>query len=862
MPDTNTSVDLQPDAHHTTYDTVAQLTASQEAPRGVNAVWRVRSETGEFIYRELAPSNSAHHIVTQNGVLLQVSSVNGVFHADAFNAVGDGATDDTAAIQRAFDAMPQNATLRFSSGRTYLVSAGISSARGNSLTVQATGATFRCADDSVWHIFSLGGTSAEETQCTIRWHGGTFDGNVANQRYYPNTDGVTIFTDRGEETFGSHIGMPFYENSPVNGTSWSDDWINGTGNDGINVNGGGNEGLIRVQHAQCAIFEDIEFRDFVRNGLVTWNVHDVHATRIRGIGQLPTCYFELVSLFDLGHEASLMKFSGGSDSSIINGNYSERITVSDCYAEGGAMPLFVRTNPPKSPAVGIAAKISGCQFYGISREAWFETCQSLNLRDCDIACSDYPQSTYRKGPAIFIGSGTQDWTIDNCYVYGRVNTNTSQALRVGSFVNSILIDYSNQELRCLDCELVADSYVESRSGGVLANRITGSRFLLENKEGSESFKIRSSITSSTLGMERFESTRERQRVEQGQETVQISGRPDVVQRVLIRRRGFHEGRWFEAHQSDYRIYGDNIYLQNGNGAFFANQGPVDVEIDWYAERVDTFTTNLAQNPEGFVLTQTGGCRTQDITSVTYNGSALSHRHDVEDPITDPHWTSKMTETGRVSLALENSSLILVDGGELVVRYRPPLAPYRALETGTRDTDIDATGVNFEGIICDGGRNYVRGIFKDISGSAFFRFKDGTDLVELKDLKLDRLNGGVLCGINSTAACNEGYVIGCHIRDWMLQTSRLQNLSFVLNDKAVGSHRRNGTQFLSRFSFTDTIMEYTGIECGASRVTGNNQSGVLVNGYAMVGGNMYLGVTKGILAGVGDFSTLLSKPDMA
>ncbi|MFK7882459.1 hypothetical protein, partial [Roseobacter sp.] len=149
----------------------------------------------------------------------------------------------------------------------------------------------------------------------------------------------------------------------------------------------------------------------------------------------------------------------------------------------------------------------------------------------------------------------------------------------------------------------------------------------------------------------------------------------------------------------------------------------------------------------------------------------------------------------------------------------------------------------------------------LDSSAFFRYKDGTHLVELRDLKIDRLNGGLLCGINSTAICNEGHVIGCHIRDWMLQTESLQNSGLVLNDKAVGSHRRNGSQFLRRFIFADTIMEHTGLECGASRSVGNNQSGVLVNGYGLVGGNMYLGIPKGISAGVGEGSVLLRKSDM-
>ncbi|MEM6576914.1 MAG: glycosyl hydrolase family 28-related protein [Pseudomonadota bacterium] len=811
-----------------------------------------------FNYREVDPATEAA-ITTARGARLEPLSDGGCYVVDAFGAVGDGVTDDTQAIQSALDAIPSGATLRFSSARTYLVSREIVSTDEKSLTVLAHGAVIKCADDSVWHVFKLGGPSESRSRCEIRWHGGCFDGNLEHQRYYPNTNGTKIYTDQGEEAYGAHLGTPFYENSIVNGTEWDNGWITGRSKDGIDVNGGGNDGLVRVQHAERAIFEDIECRNFVRNGLATWNAKDVHARRIRGVGQLPTTYFELVRLFDLGHEAALMKFSGNSKRSVVGGNYSERVTVSDCYSEGGVMPLFIRTNPPKSPSTGVVAKVSRCQFYGIARELWFETCQSVTVRDCEVTCADYPGSSFRKDPAIFMGSGTQDWTIDNCYVFGRINTNVPQARRVGSFVNSVLIDYADGDQRPLECELISDSYIESRSGGVLADRISGSRLFLENRSSSDSFKVRRSITSSTIGREWFDGARERLVLEPGAEEVQLSGWPDVIQAILFRRRDFCAGRWYEAHASDYAIDGDRLSLRAESG-FDDLEGPIEIEVDWFADRVDEFRVDPRSERQSFTLTRTGGCRRKDIVSIHYEDDPVPHRQDITDPATDIHWHAVMGADGHMTFTLENLNVDPSLAGTVVIRYRPPLRPYRALETTTDDTEIDVTGENFGGIVVDGGRNHIRGRYRDIAGPAFLLFKDRTQLVELKDVRLDRLDGGLLCGINSKAKCREGVVRNCHVKDWMIQSERLIERGLVMNNKAIGFQRRNGTRFDRRFIFANTVMEYSGDECGSSQNVGNNQGGVLVGGYAAVGGNAYLGVDDQLRLSVGKDSVLLTTSD--
>lgn len=775
-----------------------------------------------------------------------------------FGGEGDGVTVDTSAIDRALVALPDRGVLRFMPGRTYLVDAPIEVTNGTAVVVDARGATIKCDDDSVWHIFKLGGSSEDDTDCEVYWTGGTFDGNKDNQRYYPNTDGSTIYTDQGEETYGAHSGTPFYENSAINGLTWDNGWINGTAGDGIDVNGGGNNGLIRVQHARKAVFQDIQFTNFVRNGIAAWNVEEFHATRISGTGQLPTTYFELVSLFSAGHEASLMKITGASENNIVNGSYPRRVFVSDCYSDGGVMPLFVRTNPPKSPASGISVKVARCQFYGIAREMWFEVCQSVTISDCDVTCSDYPNSTYRKDPAIFLGSGTQDWVVDNSYVYGRINTNSAQARRTGHFKSSVLIDYADSDQRSLECDKISDSYIESRSGGVLADRVEGSRLFLDDVSGSDSFKVITEIVNTEIGQERFEGTRERVTVAEDASTATLSGTPDAVQRVQIREMGFHQGRWYEVHSSDYEVSGSTIQLKSGSDIFTAIDGPVEVEVEWYANREDTLTTTGSLETT-YTLTQTGGCRTQDILSITYNSVAVPHYYDITTPGSDLHFTSAMNSSGFMEITLVNATI--TEGHDLVVQYAPPLDRYRSLDLGSGYTRVDVTAVNCGGLVLDGGMNYISGSYTDIAGAALVRFKDGTELVDISDARANRLAGAFLCGFASTSQCNEARISGVHVKDWQMQTEYLQAEGDVLNAKAIGAIRSNGTQFLRRFMFLESTMEFSGKESGASTTVGNNQGGVLDNGYAARGGNLYLGVSA-LSMSVGSDSTVYAKDDLA
>lgn len=880
----------QPDAVDEIFDSTQALLESTEPARGAGAVWRVRGLQGVHLYEEQALDTATCHLRTAADVPLCVVAPNGALSVDAFGAVGDGTTDDTMAIQIALDNTPDYGTLIFSAGKTYIVSDTITSTHARSLTVMAHGATIKCAADSVWHVFFLGGVDADHPAGEVRWFGGTFDGNLENQRYWPSEylvphdallegdlpdplAGYTIFhTDQGRfatnddgatyktwtdtivevpkhsvtgrvlEDYEGPIGRVFYENSWVNGAEWSEDWINGARDAPYNVKGNGNSGLLRVQHAQVVVFDDITLTDFVRNGLVSWNVKEVYATRVRSYGQLPTSFFELNTMYGRGSECSAMKFGGdGGENSILNGRYCERVYVSDCSALGGALPLFIRTNEPKPPTSGIAVMVDRCQFYGISREMWFEVPDSLTISDCIVICADYPSSTQRKDAAIFIGSAARNVTINNSYVYGRINTNVSQIRYQMDFINSHLVANYEGGQRALSCNKIVNSLIESRSGGILAEDIIDSKLYLDSCPGSESFKVQNSITSSEVGKDRYEFVRDTLTVDEDTNTCTLSGVPDVITRLQVRARDYHGGRWYDVYESYYKVVGDTISFEtSSNGGyeiFNARGGPVEVEVEWYANREDTFTTTSAAE-RAYTLTQTGGTRTQDILSVTYDNDTLEHAYQVSEPATDPHWTSAMNASGFMVITLVNVSPI--EAADLVVAYTPPLKSYRTLELGPKDTIVDIQGRNFEGILTDGGKNFVSGIYTDIHAPAFFLFKDETELVDIDGARVERMAGGLLCGTAPSVICMEGRVTRSHILDWMLAYEFLFAEDEVADDGAVGCVRKQGTQFTHRFQVSWTTMEYSGRETGASTVAGNNRADVLKTGYAVTGGNIYLG----------------------
>lgn len=114
------------------FDTTALLiedtVLSYAAGEGLTTVQEgdiASAKAGSHSYRIVAEGATDYHLMSQGGVKFQVLANNGGFHVDAFGAVGDGSTDDTAAIQTAISVAQSDTCpvlqVRFSSEKSYFV---------------------------------------------------------------------------------------------------------------------------------------------------------------------------------------------------------------------------------------------------------------------------------------------------------------------------------------------------------------------------------------------------------------------------------------------------------------------------------------------------------------------------------------------------------------------------------------------------------------------------------------------------------------------------------------------------------------------------------------------------------------------
>lgn len=509
---------------------------------------------------------------------------------DAFGAIADcprsgstaGASDDSDAIEAALLACPDGGVLRFTPGACYLVTRPIH-VLGKSVTVDARNAIIRCADDSVWHVFRLGGNAADSMVDEITVLGGVWDGNLSNQRYWPNSANGLIFTDRGLEGADTYRGEPFYQNSPVNGASWDVRWLRGTAGDGINVNGRGNDGLIRLQHTRRARFIRCRAQHYVRNGFVTWNCEASEFTHCSSEGQLPTAFSEMVGLFGQGWEAAFIKVAGENNSQrALQGNHCHSARVDGGRVIGGAMPFFMRIQNKKPISSGSYCHINGLEAYGISRELWFEDCASIRISNSNITCHPAHNSTHRSDPAIFFSNRTHDWVIANSYIRGRVNTNESQDRRFGVVESSIIDCDAPIEDWVVRCDRISNSIVRSAGAGAICNYAVNSEFYAER---SASCYFRRSARGCRVGAPRFIGTTKTFRLEEGQIMFDLPAAPAGINHVRIRNPNVMGGRWFEVHHSRYVLDGSRIHFESGDGPYFSHFGD-EIEVSFFNEGSD------------------------------------------------------------------------------------------------------------------------------------------------------------------------------------------------------------------------------------------------------------------------------------
>lgn len=104
-----------------------------------------------------------------------------------FGAVGDGSTNDAAAIQAAVNALPSGGVLEFPSGRIFVVGTPITFSGKSNFTVMGYGATIRCGATRITSYLDLDGAS----DATII--GLTFDQRGAQMPLYTPSDFPTLY---------------------------------------------------------------------------------------------------------------------------------------------------------------------------------------------------------------------------------------------------------------------------------------------------------------------------------------------------------------------------------------------------------------------------------------------------------------------------------------------------------------------------------------------------------------------------------------------------------------------------------------------------------------------------------------------
>lgn len=487
------------------------------------------------------------------------------------------ATDDSAAIEAALKACPDGGSIRFTPGKCYMVRRAVE-VTGKSITLDARDAVIRCGDDSVWHVFKLGGDHQDRPVAAVTILGGIWDGNRGHQRYWPNQNADAVYTELGVEHPETHQGTPFYENSPVNGTIWHHGWLNGSAGDRVDVNGQGNDGLIRVQHAQRVRFIHCDARDYVRNGFVAWNCADNLFQDCNSTGQLPSTFFELKTLFGRGFEAAFIKVAGANaDKRALQGEHAVSARVIGGRVTGGAMPFFMRIQGTKPISSGSYCQIDGFQAHGIARELWFEDCASVRISNSTIICHQAHQSRFRNDPAIFFSNRTHDWVISNSYIAGRINTNQSQDRRFGVLESTILDCPAALDTWAVQCDRISNSILRCGGWGAVCAMASNSEFYAEQNAG---LQATGTVRGCRIGALRYAGQTDRFTLSEGQNAIELPTTPVGLNHLRIRNPDVMGGRWFEIHKANFQLDGATLQLRNSDGNFVPRAGD-EIEVASY-----------------------------------------------------------------------------------------------------------------------------------------------------------------------------------------------------------------------------------------------------------------------------------------
>jgi len=109
------------------------------------------------------------------------------YYAEWFGALGNGTQNDKSYIEKMTDSVPDEATIKFISGKTYLIGTADGDSHveisNKNLTIFAYGATFKMDTETGYSIFHIHGTAYNNRKNYLYWYGGTFDGNKTYQDY-------------------------------------------------------------------------------------------------------------------------------------------------------------------------------------------------------------------------------------------------------------------------------------------------------------------------------------------------------------------------------------------------------------------------------------------------------------------------------------------------------------------------------------------------------------------------------------------------------------------------------------------------------------------------------------------------------
>lgn len=610
-------------------------------------------------------------------------------------AAGDGITDDTADFQAMFDTAVNGDHFKATPGKIYVVSAAIT-CTGVDLTFDFRGATIRIADDSVWNVFNFGGDAQDSFANRVTILGGIFDGNFANQRYWPNIGGGIAFTDAGEEVAGSETGAHWYANSSVNGTTWDNDWLNGTAGDGIDLNGGGNDGLIRIQHTKRAEFLGGDLKDYIRNGYVAWNCDDIVFDRVISDGQLSTNFNEQVAQFGRAYECAAMKAAWPNDDSLaLSARPQRHVNLSRCRVNGGCMPLFVRTNEPKAESPGIHVVLDDFIAHGFSRDIWFEHATIIRMTNCFFAGIYDPTESSRRGNSgVYIANSCENWSfVNSVMANGIIDTRQKQQMQLGVVSGSQIhrTSRNNDTTPVVSCTHLSDSIVTSTRLGAETDYATN---VEAHAEETFSLKVAKGASNCKIGRVRRSVAPSHFQLSKDEITVDLGNASAVIERIFRLNRNAQSGTPYLIHDSDYSNMSGVITFERG-----AAEGDIIV-VEWYAPITQGFTNVGAE--VSYTLDEPGGRRLADIVSVTHDPQASGSPVTIA-PYTraltetaSPHFTYEIDASNRCVVTLFNVTTAATD--EVNVTILPPMVRYAGAVVksggdGQGGFDLHAVNVN-------------------------------------------------------------------------------------------------------------------------------------------------------------------------